>query len=62
MNRLLHTTGGIDPARRPEPKLPPGVNPYTQIHPRYLSHAERVMIADLYRGTQHTGQVRVGGV
>lgn len=50
MNRLLHATGGIDPARRPEPKLPPGVNPYTQIHPRYLSHAERVMIADLYRG------------
>ena len=50
MNRLLHATGGNDPARRPEPKLPPGVNPYTQIHPRYLSHAERVMIADLYRG------------
>lgn len=49
MNRLLQVNAAIEPARRPEPKLPPWVNPYKRIHSRYLSHAERVTIADLYR-------------
>lgn len=49
MNQLFHITGGIEPARRPEPQLPPGVNPYKSISPRYLSHPERVAIADLRR-------------
>lgn len=50
MNRLLYVSGGVGTARRSEPKLLPGVRPYAQIRPRYLSHAERVMIAYLYRG------------
>src|SRR5699024_5856935 len=49
MNRLLQANGAIEPARRPEPQLLPGVNPYQRISPRYLSHQERVAIADLRR-------------
>ncbi|MGP5634838.1 helix-turn-helix domain-containing protein [Corynebacterium casei] len=49
MNRLLQVNAAIEPSRRPEPKLPPGTDPYKPISSRYLSHLDRVTIADLYR-------------
>lgn len=47
MNRLLQVNAAIEPARRSEPKLPPGTDPYKPISSRYLSHLDRVTIADL---------------
>lgn len=49
MNRLLQVNAAIEPSRRPESKLPPGTDPYKPISSRYLSHLDRVTIADLYR-------------
>ncbi len=49
MSRLLQVNGAIEPARRPKPQLPPGTDPYKSISPRYLTHLDRVAIADLRR-------------
>lgn len=49
MTRLTALTGPLTPGQQPEPELRPGVNPYAPINPRYLSHNDRAVIADLHR-------------
>lgn len=52
MTALLTITDVIEPGRQADPAPSPLVDPYTQIHPRYLSIEERERIFDLRKAGQ----------